>query len=586
MVDVASSDPLELAQLQRAVPPQLASFASHDWASNTDLSPGAYTANGGQLNYDSLSMALNDSYVDPKLSFIAINHQVSGTLGTTQVVNTPLTICPKSGLPFLYNAQVSLDNKLVNQGSPYLNLSANYTMLSSWSTDKQKALGPVYFFSPDNVTSATVIQQNNSGAGNNQWVCLDNNQWEPYLNIDASNAGIAPVVSSNMFDNCTVRISGIGAAAPGAAPHQYYPMTWNEGAYERSVWTAGPAGFLNYTATQTGIGNNIYFDLAANTTGVIVSFWVLYPLPLICDVFEKCGLLKSRIQINLNLNGVFSCTKTAGNAVNVGYNSSLIPNLTGTSNICPIMVSSQILNRPSTGGATQTNGYQTLSTSIGGTTFLYLHIVRLKPEQKITEIADRYIEYYDYQVFNYTNLNQPALNWNITSGVQKARKVVIWKFANPGSIDPTGNGAVSGGTIKGIAPQLSLASSEPGHSTPGIYLGTNLQIYVGSKPLYQYPIQYTWLSYFQEKVMQYYQSGTDPLLIQGMQNMQAFQSAGVESWDLLKGQLSEADVNNTQIQIVGTVTVPVPGMSVDLVCLLFYQRAIRIDRDGHVTLIY
>ena len=46
------------------------------------------------------------------------------------------------------------------------------------------------------------------------------------------------------------------------------------------------------------------------------------------------------------------------------------------------------------------------------------------------------------------------------------------------------------------------------------------------------------------------------------------------------------DVNNTQIQIVGTVTVPVPGMSVDLVCLLFYQRAIRIDRDGHVTLIY
>ena len=594
-------------------PPQKVSLASHDYAYITDYNSNSYDNN--TIFYDSIAMALNGLYVDPSQSYIIINHRINAkgvTAGATSRQGVYDWV-PKHGFPFLYSAVVQIDNQTINNNSPSLNMFASYTYLREWTRAKCRASGAALVFWPDDIKCEAQNMAVGVAGGASQLSigkivnCANNDHVPGLLNeagysdtTDTSTLAVTGAFSCNTLARSQVLdTDGIFAGAPSASVGGKYPP-WNEGMWQRALFTRYPGAFP--LATQGILGNNTgpKNPQAVPTTSfsIVADWWQMYPLRVICDAFDKVGLMKSRIQIQLFLNKLQKCTSVncgllAGNPLAAGTGfQRLVPQ--SQFDTCPVMLNYQ----NAVGILTSTATYSDAFTSIAGPTLLFLKINRLYPEQLMQVNPEgRVVFWNDYSKFTTfydCAAGTAQVNWNITSGVVNARKLLIWKFPDASAMGSSNAvQAVGAGFTKnkmpsqnadGLPPAQQLCCTEPWNSTPLFQFGTNTQLLVGTTPLYQYPVTWTWLNWLQTQVPQQWHMGTDSLITEDLITKTDYDTGGIESFNLIGARLGPDEVNNVQLQLQTTLYCPLGfTQRVMLNAFVVAEKAFHIDPAGVVV---
>lgn len=550
------ADQALLEQTNSVIPQTEVHFASRDFAWIQDQQNGQYSS--GQIQYDTIGVDLSGKYVDPAKSFIAIRHKVTFDRERACDLGHAKPVIPKNGFPFLSSCLVNVDNKAITNNSNNLNMVANFRLLSSWSAEKQKNAGAIFMYAPDDTPIAL-------------------------RNLDIAAGAITP--SGNYGSNSFVQDAAADETATGL------PGDFNSGASERASYiydytnssvdvnVAGHAHADMYStggsATIANIQAPVYSlaprpaVLPAPANECFVEFTLLYPLPVLSDFFAKCGLIKSRIQIQLTLQSVTATGVPGDNPlVTLGNNS----------DTCPIMVE----NRACVGGAFASNTFTNYRTSISGPTYAYLRTVVLTPEQESAVPRERMVTYRDYNRFDNVipgggpASNRVDINWLVTTGIPRLREIALYKFF--------------AGSSNGQDIRASLQTAEPAQSSPAITL-SNTQLYIGSKPISQQNQRYVWEYYMQNVANMPWLSGSDPVVSSCPQyNYRDFLTSGIDYWDLTKLNLQEAELNNTQVQLQSTIVRPGSttnntSVAVRLIALVFFDRIVRISANGQLEVV-
>lgn len=608
-----SGDAIALGTLFSNIsPPQNVSMASHDYAYITDYSGNQYGSN--QIFYDSIGMSLNGLFVDPGQSYIIINHQIEAQMGENGNQPGPFDFAPKNGFPFLYSALVSLDNNPINNNTPSLNMIAGYNFLRQWTQAKCRASGTACAFYPDDllagaaqleVASAAQIARG-AVAGTISWgancegatrMVYRNTAAATYEPFSVNNCMAGFTRIRQIFVDNVSDINAAAGTSNDGGQSLSYPQ-YNNGMWQRALMTSLPGAFpFAPTSTPTGCNSAARLGDLSGTTAwsVVKSWWQMYPLRVLCDAFDKVGLMKSRIQINLYLNQLLGCTKDNAGAIDAGAPTNALTRLKPQVNYdtCPILVNQWM----AWGNLAANNRYNNVRTSIRGPTYIFLKINRLYPEQLMQVSAEgRSVFWNDYSKFTtFQDISgaKSNVNWNITSGIVNARKLLIWKFpdadgmstysGNPADLNDY-NQSFPGIQCANIPPAGQLVCTEPAHSTPFFTFYENTQLLVGSTPLYQYPMQWTWLNWLQTQVSQQWHQGTDDLVTQDLIDQMSFMASGVENYDLIGARLGPDEVNNVQLVLQTTMSVP-KGYTkrVQLQAFVVAEKGFHIDPAGVVV---
>ncbi len=398
------------------------------------------------------------------------------------------------------------------------------------------------------------------------------------LTLPVGYAGCTNGAQTAWAANNPVKLPGGLSSRWGTVPTQ------NKGGWKRCILANSPGNMqshvnvtgANNSSLVTGLNTGDQVGtLAAAAAGVIASYWILYPLRVLCDFFGQCGDIRSRMQLFLTLNSV------TGSNQQVNTDAFQTPAVVG--NCCPIMLNRQYHNTLDIVAANAAYSVINVSTGIVGPTYLFLAIVKPSPEQSLQLAPKRYVEYEDFEL--YTLLNQTtnannsiALTWTVTTGTVNPLKLIVYKFATAASYI---NSQIQGVTTSARgSPLMRFDAGEPAYSTPGINMGNNTQLLIGSKPLYQYPSQWYFLQFYQTVVMGLYMGGMDPIISEGLRSYSTYTMGGIDEWDLMSGQLTAEQINNTQIQL--QTTVKTTHIGVDFYALVTRKRVAYVGLDGFV----
>ena len=531
--------------------PEPVTYLTRDLAyinDNSVTAAGSYN----QIMYDSQYLQLQgNEFIGWNESFVWMQHTINAAATNASAIFCPLACTLKSGFPMLAQALVRLNQITVNNSCPNLQNVNNYQMLRRWSNDKLKISGATYLFWPSDCNSGAVQQRISSPHVS---VNTDNLGVPKTANLEASSSagGIAtcgpPSFNSGLYQRL------LDAGFPGA---YYVPLSGTNAAWASSsslaIGTSTPLGMNSYTwGGPSGTGS----PSAPINVHTINMF---YPLCLFSPVFNELGLQKPRVQITATLNGVASTSGTV---------TAPAVQLSGSSAICPIIYSAD-------GLATNIGGESVISTGIASTTRMYFRLFTLPPAVLTRAIFPAAVlrEYPDYVNTNFLNNMTGAKTYTITNGLIRPRRVIIYSYI------------AASGMSSGQTPETSLDQEEPSRSSCNI-THSNITMQVGSRQIFANTLQYLFETYMQTIINDLIDDNTDDVMASGLAglDLQAWQTAGILSFNLQATQLPPDQLDNKQIIFNTTVVTPV-NVNYDLWTFVEVSRITRFHSNGRVEIV-
>jgi len=438
----------------------------------TDSTSNSGNFTSGQMQFDLKNFSSQSQWVDLKQAYVEFPIKVYASVtsaGTGNAIATNLLTTIKNGFHhFISGAQLILNGQTIQSLQPYENVATSQRIYSKWSKDTLTKYGKSCGLALDDMTADSVATL----AGNNS---LNNCA---YATVANSVIGFDCVANNAVLHN-----DGVASRITLTNPDITTSTTLRNNILSASsIKTAGLA--------NTGV------VAAGATTGVIYSQCVMGTVRL-CDIFDinELPMVKNLNGfLTLNLNTSTTALTGAGAGSTLANTTAVSYNITaGQTN--PILINRSALTYSSSGSATititaQVNGStDNLVGNAGPLLTAARMIVPAYQANPKTDMAlsnsSKMFATLEKIVNPFTVASGSSITYNVTSGVPNAKSLVLLPMLQN-----------LGATANLTNPEISAFDCVPGTSGPFSVID-QLQVYLGNKPVYQYPISYSfeqWVS--------------------------------------------------------------------------------------------
>ena len=449
-------------------------FNAKNWTFITDSTSNSGSFSSGQIQFDLATLNSQSQWINLKEAMIEFPVKITtqiitagtGSETTKSIAQVNTAIIKNGWHQWIDACQVIINGQTIQSSQPYENVAGQFRIISKWSQDELVKYGATCGFALDDMTAsgdATTTISSTSGIGN-----------AAYATVAAAVKGLDVINNQSVLFN-----KGITSRAS---------FTNNE----IGLTTSTQATILGASAMKSSGRNNSACTAAGSNTATtyVQSAYYLATCRLrdLCDIdqFPVVKNLKGFIYLSFNSAAV-QLTGTAGSAV-----MSAVSYTTLTGRTTPFMI-----NNSSTGillgNYATTAPVVEIRGSVDATT-----TGQISSSGPLTTNARLLVPYYIANPTTDSALSMPnkffttlekiinpitvaaatSINYTITTGVSNPRRLVLLPmWSNLGGVTNLTN------------PEISAFDSVPATSGPYAVLN-NFQVYMGNKPLYQYPIQY------------------------------------------------------------------------------------------------
>lgn len=443
-------------------------FNDKNYTFIVDSTSSAGSFNSGQIQFDLSTLSSQSSWINLNEAVIEFPVKITGKVFSAGGAQTTATTALNSSViikngwhQFIDGCQLIINGQTIQSMQQYENVAATFRQLSTWSQDELIKFGPSCGVALDDMTCDRVNPTAATGLANaassvaTSVKGFDGVNNQTVLNNKGVNA-------RNTMTNTDIASGSLQTAILGAS----------------AMKTAGRSHVAVTSVVNT-----------ANTTFLSAFYMATIRLKDICDIndFPMVKNLKGFIYLAYNTGSV-NITSTDG-AASIA---SVAPSVT-TGRTCPFLINTQnnglTMGNYATSQTIQIVGTVDASTTgaIGSAGPLLTNARLLAPYYIANPKADMALtqanKYFTTLEKIVTPIIIPAgssVNYTITSGVANPRKLLLlpmWQNL--------------GGATTLLNPEISCFDPVPGCS--GVFAEiNNLQVYVANRPVYQYPLQYTY----------------------------------------------------------------------------------------------
>jgi len=527
-------------------------FNDKNYTFITDSTSNSGSFSSGQIQFDLSTLASQSSYVNIPEGVIEYPIKVTAqviTAGTgsetTKSIAAAATAIIKNGWhQWIDGVQLIINGQTVQSTQPYENVCATFRQISTWSQDELVKFGPTCGVALDDMTSDRVNPTAVTGLSN-----------ATYATVAASVKGFDGVNNQTVLNNKginarnTVTNTDINPASASA-------QTTILGA--AAMKTAGRSHVSSLAA-----GSN-----TANAYIYSANYMATVRLKDLCDIndFPMVKNLKGFLYLSFNSSSV-NLTGTAGAAT---LSAVSITPLTGRTT--PFLINNSATgillgNYATTAPVVQivgsvdatTTGQQTNAGPLLTNARLLVPYYSANPK---TDMAlSQPNKYFTTLEKIVTPIVIPAggsINYTITSGVANPRKLLLmpmWQNL--------------GGATNLTNPEVSPFDPVPGCS--GIFAEiNNLQVYLANKPLYQYPIQYTFEQWITENAQLGLNGSAINEATSGLLTEQLFQQNYRFNYVDLSRRMDSEDGTSKSIQV--SMSNPSSTFGMKVIGVVWYEK--------------
>lgn len=508
-------------------------FSDKNFTYITDSTSNSGSFQSGQIQFDLSTLNSQSQWIN--LSEAVIEFPVKVTVTTTNTTATTAGINAaiiKNGWhQFIDGCQLIINGQTIQSTQTYENIAATFRILSTWSQDTLKKWGASCGFALDDMTNSE------------------------------SSTALATTNGLNNAPAATIFTSGRGFDAVNNQANLY-----NKGLQARATLTNNDIAVTSAQTNILGVGSmkNSGVNNVAGASSVVTAgssaysafYMATVRLKDLCDINELPMLKNLKGFIYLSINST-SITNTAGTFTTQP--------LTGRT--CPVLVNTAGVGFITTAGNwVMTAGVDGTSTGALGNSGPLLVNARLlcpyyiaNPKcDALLSQTNKFFTTLEKQITPLVIGPGGSITSTLTSGVPNARKLVLlpmWQNL--------------GGAAWLSNPETSCFDTVPATSGPFAAL-SNLQVYLANKPIYQYPLQYTYEQWVNENS----QLGLNGAVVNeqtsGLLTQQLFdQNHRFYSVDLSR-RMESSDGSSQSVQVSFTNPSTTYGMKV--IAIVFYQK--------------
>ncbi len=460
-------------------------FNDKNYAFITDSTSNSGSFSSGQIQFDLATLNSQSQWVslqDGVIEFpVKTTMKVTRAAGGTTANFLPKvhsTIIKNGWHQFIDSAQMIINGQTIQSSQPYENVAASFRMLSSWSQDTLKKWG----------TSTGVA--------------LDDCTADSYTNLET------PAANSAAYGLNNAVAATVSTTERGFDAVNNQSVLQNKGVTARSQFSNNDvtastlqAGILGSSAMKTAGRSNVAYT-AAGTNTVNTSFYSAFYMATvrIRDLFDindlpLCKNLKGYIYLSFNSSQI----NLTGGATTLVLSSVSVTPMTGRTT--PILINTNTVTGITPGKGDSTAPIIQVTCGVDATTtdaispagplltnarlLVPFFIANPKTDMALTN-PSKFFTSLEKIVNPITCVAGGSVNYTITVGVPNARKLLLlpmWQNL--------------GGSTYLTNPEVSPFDTVPATSGPFATLA-NLQVYLGNRPIYQYPIQYDFEQWVQE----------------------------------------------------------------------------------------
>lgn len=517
-------------------------FNDKNYVFITDNTSQSGSFQSGQIQFDLSSFNSQSQWIDLKEAVIEFPVKVTTTInsltGTSITLNNQLTTLKGSYCNFIDGCNLLINGNSIQSTQPFENVCATYRQLSSWSQDTLKKYGKTTGLILDDISGDV------AGIGINNAV---------YATVAPTTGGftVYNTTLSNKAQND--RLSLLSDVSSGVSSFQTNVL---------GVSSMKNAGRNHVSVTTTAITSG-----SPTTSVYSANYMAVVRLKDICDINQLPLLknIKGFLYISFN-----SCATTIGGTATgfpaSGVSPTVTPNImTGKTN--PILIN------PSGISFSSITAYNmTVTASVDGTTTLQntnasplltsarllcpYFIANPKTDQALS-IPDKMFSTLEKIVVPITVSAGATVSPTLTSSVANPKRLVMLPmWQNTGSSNLPN-------------PEYSPFDSTP--ATSGVYAQlSNLQVYVGNKPMYQNPIQYDFEQWLIENSHTGENGGMVDASASGLLTEQLWeQNHRFYTCDIGR-KLDSEDGSSKSVQV--SFTNPSSTLGMKVLCFVFYEK--------------
>lgn len=514
-------------------------FSDKNFTYITDSTSNSGSFQSGQIQFDLSTLASQSQWINLSEAVIEFPVKITAafTSGTGNSANINTAIIKNGWHQFIDGCQVIINGNTIQSTQTYENVAATFRILSSWSQDTLKKWGSSCGFALDD--------------------CTNSETSTTYVTNNGLNNATASTVMNNTRGFDAVNQQGI---IFNKGTQARMTMTNNDvlaGSLQSTI--LGPANMKlaatsNVATAGTGLG-------AVN--GYSGFYMATIKLKDICDIneFPLVKNLKGYIYLSLNTAQI---TNTTGATPPFS-----VQMLSGRTN--PILVNTALTGITTTGNwvinatvdGTSANAIGNSGPLLTSARLLVPYYVANPKTDLALSKSNKFFTTLEKIVNPITVSSGSSVNYTITVGVPNPRKLLLLPmWQNLGGATWLSN------------PEISPFDTVPATSGPFAQL-SNLQVYLANKPVYQYPLQYTYEQWLNENS----QLGLNGALVNestsGLLTQQLFQQNHSFYAVDLSRRAESANGSSQSVQVSFTNPSPTYGMKV--IAIVWYEKQWIID---------
>lgn len=509
-------------------------FSDKNFTYITDSTSNSGAFQSGQIQFDLSTLASQSQWINLSEAVIEFPVKITAafTSGTGNSANINTAIIKNGWHQFIDGCQVIINGNTIQSTQTYENVAAQFRILSNWSQDTLKKWGSSCGFALDD--------------------CTNSETSTTYVTNNGLNNATASTVMNNTRGFDAVNQQGI---IFNKGTQARMTMTNNDvlaGSLQSTI--LGPANMkLAATSNVATAGSGL-----AAVNGYSAFYMATVRLKDICDIneFPLVKNLKGYIYLSLNTAQITNTTGATPPFSVQMLSGRTNPILVNTA-LTGINVSSNWVINATVDG-TSANAIGNSGPLLTSARLLVPYYVANPKTDLALSKSNKFFTTLEKIVNPITVSSGSSVNYTITVGVPNPRKLLLL---------PMWQGL--GGATWLSNPEVSPFDTVPATSGPFAQL-SNLQIYLANKPIYQYPLQYTFEQWLNENS----QLGLNGALVNestsGLLTQQLFQQNHSFYAVDLSRRAESANGSSQSVQVSFTNPSPTYGMKV--IAIVWYEK--------------
>ena len=516
-------------------------FSDKNFTYITDSTSNSGAFQSGQIQFDLSTLASQSQWINLSEAVIEFPVKITSTLtsavATTAAINTAII---KNGWhQWIDSCQVVINGQTVQSSQTYENIASQFRILSSWSQDTLKKWGSSCGFALDDCTNsetstsyATINGLNNATASTvmNSVRGFDATNQQNIIFNKGTQARMT------MTNNDISANSLQGAILGNASMRQSATSNVASAGSKSAVNDALYSGFFMATVRLKDICDINEFPLVKNLKGYVYL------------TFNSASLTVSTGASNLVSNGSVAVQILSGRTCPILLNTTV----SGISTANTSYVINATVDGTSTGAVGNSGPLLTSARLL-----VPYYVSNPKTDLALSK-SNKFFTTLEKIVNPIVATAGSSVNYTITVGVPNPRKLLLL---------PMWQGL--GGATYLTNPEVSPFDTVPATSGPFAQL-SNLQVYLANKPIYQYPLQYTYEQWLNENS----QLGLNGALVNestsGLLTQQLFQQNHSFYAVDLSRRAESANGSSQSVQVSFTNPSPTYGMKV--IAIVWYEK--------------